>query len=226
MSTAKYAPLAVMLCACGGGDAAPRDAPPDVDNGSCGSMLRFTGEYVDWTSSSAAFCGILGPTFTVQATGVMVKPNAPNGRFDLCVPDAATSLVDITPPTDPSPCNPAAGTYMLPAIAVANKAVRNAGGAWSGRAFGVNQQVVNQAKAQVFVHVNGSPTQVAIAADHGPSQALVNDTWVPGDTANDVFFPDVDPTSGSTNLTPASAIGAGSIPLVAGKMTNVSIIVP
>lgn len=189
-------------------------------------MLRFTGEYIDWEATSAVFCGIFGAKLTVEGTAES-ETTAPNGRFDLCVPDAPTSLVDITPPTAPSQCTQPAEMYVLPAIAVANKAVIEAGGAWSGRAFGTAQQVVvDPAKAQVFVHVNGSPTQVSIAAPHGPSQAMVNGTWVPGDTANEVFFPDVDATSGSTNLTAGSAIGAGPTPLVVGKMTNVSIIAP
>jgi hypothetical protein len=225
MATARYAAFFVTLCACGD-DAAPRDAStPDIDNGACGSMLRFTGEYIDW-DSGAAFCGILGAELTVQGSGAK-GTTPPNGRFDLCVPDQAVALVDIKPSTSISPCampqTPPA-TYALPGIAVANKAVILAGGFWSGRGFVMARQAVDATKAQVFVHVNGAPGPVSISATHGPTQARVNNTWSPGDTGPDVFFPDVDPAGGATTLSAAGAIGTGSIPLVAGKMTDVSII--
>ena len=109
-------------------------------------------------------------------------------------------------------------------IAVANKAVILAGGFWSGRAFGMARQAVDPTKAQVFVHVNGTPREVSLAAAHGTAQAMAADTWAPGSTGHEVFFPDVDPAGGSTMLSAGSAIGTGSIPLVAGKMTDVSIL--
>lgn len=222
MAPARSAAFLVLLCACGG-DAAPRDATtPDIDNGACGSMLRFTGEYVDW-DSGATFCGILGAQLQVPGGGA-ASVTAPNGRFDLCIPDAPVVLVDITPPAAPSQCTTPPQTYVLPGIAVANKAVILAGGSWSGRAFGMARQTVNPTKAQVFVHVNGTPGPVSIAAAHGPAQARMNDTWSPGETGQDVFFPDVDPAGGTTTLSAGAAIGTGPIPLVAGKMTEVSII--
>jgi len=45
-----------------------------------------------------------------------------------------------------------------------------------------------------------------------------------GDTGQEVFFPDVDSTDGATTLSATGAIGTGSIPLAAGKITNVSIL--
>lgn len=222
MAPARSAALLVILCACSD-DAAPRDAAtPDIDNGTCGSMVRFTGEYVDW-DSGAAFCGILGAQFQVQGGGAK-STTAPNGRFDLCVPDAPVTLLDITPPTAMSECTKMPETYVLPGIAVASKAVITAGGFWSGRAFGMARQAVDPTRAQVFVHVNGTPKDVSLTAAHGPAQAMMGDTWAPGSTGHEVFFPDVDPAGGSTTLSAAGAIGTGSIPLVAGKMTNVSII--
>jgi hypothetical protein len=225
MPTAKLAALLAFLCACGGDDAAPHDAiTPDIDNGACGTQLRFTGEYIDWDSGTA-FCGILGAQFQVQGDSVK-KSTAPNGRFDLCVPNQAEVLVDVTPPAMLSECAQQ-GAYVLPAIAVANKAVIEAGGFWSGRAFGMARQSVDAAKAQVFVHVNGAPRELSLAAAHGAAQAMVNGAWAPGSTGPDVFFPDVDPSGGSTTLSVSgNAIGTGAIPLVAGKMTTLSIVVP
>jgi hypothetical protein len=222
MSTARSAAFLVILFACSD-DAAPRDAiTVDIDNGSCGSMVRFTGEYLDW-DSGGTFCGIFGAAFQVQAGGEPAT-TAPNGRFDLCIPDAPVVLLDITPPTAESPCSMPPAMYALPGIAVANKAVISAGGLWSGRAFVMTRQPVDPTKAQVLVHVNGTPRAVSLTAAHGPAQARMNDTWSPGETGQEVFFPDVDPAGGATTLAAGGAIGTGSIPLVAGKMTNVSII--
>lgn len=228
MTSAKSAALLVVLCACSDspsppGDALIPDAPPDVDNGTCGALMRFTGEFVDWDSGTN-FCGIFGASF--QARGATQKSmTAPNGRFDLCVASDATVLVDITPPSQPSQCASSQLTYELPGIAVANKAVITAGGFWSGRSF-VSDHMPAPAptKAQVFVHINGTPREVSIEAMHGTAQARVNGTWGAGTSGSDVFFPDVDPGPGTTILTASNAIGTGPIPLEAGKMTSVSII--
>jgi len=187
-------------------------------------MVRFTGEYVDWDSSSAAFCGIFGAQLQVEGGGAS-GATAPNGRFDLCIPDGPMALVDITPPGAQSQCTVPHASYALPAIAVANKAVILAGGAWSGRGFVMGKQNPDPTKAQVFVHVNGAPREVSLSTMmHGPTQARMNDTWASGATGQDVFFPDVDPAGGNTTLAAGGAIGTGLIPLVAGKMTIVSII--
>ena len=227
MATLRSAAFLVIFCACGD-DAAPRDAiTVDIDNGSCGSMVRFTGEYVDWDSGAetgTTFCGIFGAQLQVQGGGPKGNPTPPNGRFDLCIPDQPVVLLDITPPAAASQCQPQQGTYALPGIAVANKAVIAAGGFWSGRNFVMTRQAVDPTKAQVLVHVNGTPRQVKITAQYASSQARMNDTWSSGDTGEYVFFLDVDPTGGSTDLSMSNAIGAGPIPLVAGKMTNVSMI--
>jgi len=83
-----------------------------------------------------------------------------------------------------------------------------AGGFWSGRGFTMTRQAVDPAKAQVFVHVNGTPRQVSLAAMHGPAQARMTESWALGDTGQDVFFPDVDPAGGATML----SAGARSAP--------------
>ena len=213
----------MVICACSD-DAAPRDATTvDIDNGTCGSMLRFTGEYVDWDSGAVNFCGIFNAQFQVQG-GSAKSSTAPNGRFDLCIPADPVVLVDITPPTAASSCTMPAATYALSGIAVANKAVITAGGFWSGRGFVVGRETIDASKAQVFVHLNGTPQQVSLTAAHGPTQARTNDTWSSSGIGQDVFFPDVDPAGGQTTLSSAGAIGTGPIPLVAGKMTTVSII--
>ncbi len=228
MSTTSYGPFLVIVCACSDPAASPDAMPPDVmapdsNNGTCDSMLRLTGAYEDWDSSATAFCGIFGAEFTVQGGGA-TSTTAPNGRFDLCIPDAAQVLVDIKPPTAESQCANPRATYSLPGIAVADRAVIVAGGAWSARAFVTSRQLVDPTKAQVFVHVSGIPRKVTVNADHASTQARTNDTWSTGDTGNDVFFLDVDPSGGAAELSADGAIGGGSIPLVAGKVTYVSIV--
>jgi hypothetical protein len=216
--------LCLLTSACNGDS--PNDAmiPVDIDNGTCGDMVRFTGEYVDWDETETSFCGIFGATFRAREGGGMGS-TAPNGRFDFCVPDQPITLVDITPPTQASSCSTQPGSYTMPGIAVASKNVIFAGGAWSGRAFVMGRQTVDVAKAQVFVHVHGTPRRVLIEAAHGQAQARNGDAWAPGDTGQDVFFPDVDPSSGQTTISAGDAVVPDHIPLVAGTMTNVSIVV-
>jgi hypothetical protein len=186
-------------------------------------MLRFTGSYEDWDSSATSFCGVFGAEFSTPGGGPKTT-TAPNGRFDLCVPNEPIVLVNIEPPATASQCTNPPASYTLPGIAVANRAVIAADASWSARAFVATRQPVDPMKAQVFVHVSGSPRQVSITANHVSTQARTNDTWSPGDTGNDVFFLDVETSGGTTELSAGGAIGSGPIPLVAGKITYVSIV--
>jgi len=215
-------------------DAGPSDASiptVDIDNASCGTATRFTGEYVDW-DNDAAFCGIFGAAFHVQGTATMAS-TAPNGRFDLCLADQPTTLIDITPSQDDSACTTPPSKYMVPGIAIANRAVIFAqGGLWSGRAFTVDRQAslgqpFDAAKAHVFVHVAGTPRPVALDAPHGPTQAVAATTWADGDTGHEVYFPNVDVGGGTANLSVMGGIsvGTGAIPLAAGKVTTLTIVV-
>jgi hypothetical protein len=122
----------------------------------------------------------------------------------------------------------------LPAIAVARKSViLGMGGAFSGRNFTTARRdtiftevgvAFDPAKAQVHVHVIGTPRAVSIAAAHATTQAL-STAWAAGDTGKEVFFPNVDVGGGTTTLTVAGgAVGTGEIPLAAGKLTTISVI--
>lgn len=226
MTTARIA-LLLAVAGCGGGSGSV-DAAPDIDNGTCGAMLRFTGEYVDWDNDTT-FCGLPGSVFNIPGVGPKMI-NAPNGRVDLCIPDQATTQIDITPPSTIPGCKVVANPqlkYSLPGIAVASKAVILAGGTWSGRTFIDGRQTYDPAKAQVFVHISGTARAVSLDASHahGQIQAVAISMWAPGDTGHDVFIPDVDPAGGSATLSVAGgAIGEGSIPLVAGKMTTLTVV--
>jgi hypothetical protein len=219
--------------ACNGGGDAPGDGPftIDIDNASCGDQINFTGELVDWDNDTT-FCGVHDTLFQVQGDGAM-DTTAPNGRFELCVPDRAVSLLDVTPPASNSPCATPASAYPLTGIAVANRDVIRAGAFFSVRAFTAARRdtffaqagfTFAPALAQVFVHVHGTPRAVSIGAAHAPAQAIVGTTWAPGDTGHEVFFPNVDPAAGSTMLSVVGgAIGTGMIPLAAGKFTYVTV---
>ena len=209
-------------------DAAP--VPVDIDNGSCGEQIRFTGEYVDW-DNDATFCGINDAL--IEVVGGSMDGTAPNGRFDLCIPDAPTTRVDITQPTATSQCTVPPSTYTIPTILVANKAVIQSGAFYSGRSFTTMRQTsfftmvgaaFDPTKAQVVVHVDGIPRTVALAAAHGTAQAIMATAWAPGAAGHEVFFPNVDVGSGTTTLTmDGFVLGTGAIPLVAGTITNVTL---
>lgn len=224
MTAARFSFL-FMIGACGGGGASP-DAAVDTGNGICGTSLRFVGEYVDWDNDKS-FCAIANAQVTVQGTGTQ-KVTPLNGEIDLCIPDQPVTLLDITPPVTVPDCKTdKTHNYRLPTLAVASKAVIAAGGEWAGRTFVEGRETYNPAKAQVLVHVNGTPRAVSLDAAHahGPIQAVANDTWAPGDTGYEVFIPDVDPAGGSATLSVAGgAVGEGSIPLVAGKLTTLAVI--
>ena len=232
MHAARSVVLVTMLAACGDDGAGPVDAAPvpvDIDNGSCGDQIRFTGEYIDWDSHKS-FCGI--NEAVIEVTGGSMDSTAPNGRFDLCIPDAASTRLDVTQPTGVSQCTVPPAGYTIPTILFAQKAVIHSGGFFSGRAFTTGRQValgvtLDPAKAHVFVHVDGTERTVSLAAPHGAAQAIRSTTgsdWAAGAQGTDVFFPNVDVGTGTTMLTTeTAAIGTGSIPLVAGTLTNVSL---
>lgn len=228
-------PLFLVACGgCGKDPVTPPDVPietPDAtfDNASCGDQLRFTGEYVDW-DTDAAFCGINDALF--EEPGGAMDNTAPNGRFDMCIsrgPDQV--IVDITPAAGNSQCTNPPSNYPIAGIAVANKLVLFAtDGGWSGRNFTAARAatigvVLDPLKAHVFVHIAGPQRQVSIAATHGTTQANATTTWAPGDTGHEVFFPNVELGAGSTTVSvPGVSLGTGSVPLVANKITNVTIV--
>jgi hypothetical protein len=227
--------VALTLGACGGcgpgGGSPDVFVPVDIDNGSCGNLLHFTGEYVDWDNDTH-FCGVMGAVF---AEGGAMDTTAPNGRFDFCITGASPgSKVTIAPPTGNSQCTVPPSNYTLPAIMWADRLVILSGGFYSGRAFTTMRQTTifqdvgqafDPAKAQVFVHVNGTPRAISLAAAHGPPQAIAQKAWAAGDTGHDVFFPNVDPAGGMTSISASgTVVGTSPFPIAAGTITNVAIL--
>ena len=227
---------ALLLGACGGGSGGPVDtglAPVDIDNGSCGDQLRFTGEFVDWDTHTA-FCGINQATLEVPA-GAM-DSTAPNGRFDLCLPDAATTRINVRFGAANSQCTTPPAAYTIPTIILAAKAVIQSGGFSSARAFTTARQTsffqkvgvaFDSTKAQVFVHLDGPARVVTLGAAHAATQSVIVGTvstdWQPSESGQDIFFPNVDVGTGSTTLgITGTSVAPGTIPLVPGTITNVS----
>ena len=235
---AVFTSILVASVGCGEGRSSPTDAVidtvplPDIDNGSCGERLRFTGEYVDW-DFDANSCGVFEATFQEQEGGGMAT-TAPNGRFDLCISrQRPATRVTISNPTAASGCTSPSSAYSLPAIAIAAPDVILAGGRLSAHAFtDARRDAVFQTSgltfdpgaAQVLVHVEGPPRAVTLEQDTDTAQAL-NGTWARGNVGPDVFFPNVPVADGTVVVSlMGGAIGDGEIPIAAGTLTVVTVI--
>jgi len=220
----KWLLLALAVAACGddGGktiDAALSDGQP----------LMFTGEYVDWFSTDTGFfCGIFQATFTVHGDSTRTNQTNPNGRFMLSLAPAQTTQIDITPPTAQSECSQPKSTYNVPGIMIADASVIASGQMISARSFTVDAATgvgYDSSKAQVLVHVDGTPRAVSITGAHQPAQAFDGTTWAAGDTGVNVYFPNLDPAGGTTTIsTTGTALGTGTVPVAAGTFTYVTLV--
>lgn len=220
--------ITLALAACG--DDGAKDASVDIDNGSCGDQLHFTGELVDWDTQTS-FCGIKDAT--IEVAGGAMSTTAPNGRFDLCLPggDKFTKLT-VTFSAAASECATPMSTYTTPTIVYADHGVIKAGGFYSARSitmarlptfFTSIQQTFDPTMGQVFVHESGTPAKLTLAGDHGAPQVANTSGWVAGDTGADVFFPNV--AVGDIKIQIAGGgTGETTIPVIAGTITNVAVI--
>jgi hypothetical protein len=214
----------VLLACCGDNPKTPDAAPQNFE---------FTGEYVDWDSTSANFCGIFGATWTDHTNASVTDTTNPNGRFDMQMGGADTR-VDITAPTDPSQCLMPINTqtYDNPGIVVVDQGLVGKGIIYSTRSFSTTRRdsfftglglTYDATKAQVFVNVQGTATSPAITATHAASAAFDGGTWAAGGQGVYVFFPNVDPSAGTTTLTATGATGSQTLPLVAGTITYAAV---
>lgn len=232
--------LTIALAACGDdAKTGPVDMglpPVDFDNGSCGTQLRFTGSIVDWDASEANFCGVNEATVMDGPDGGQ-DSTAPNGRYDLCIDHApATTALTVTGSATNSQCTTPPSTYTVPAILVASKAIIEGGKAHSGRMFTEARKAAfftemgiayDPTKAHVLVYQSGTPRAASLTAASAPAWANDGTTWAAGATGSYVFFGNVDPTGGSTDVAVAGgAVGTGAIPLAANQLTLVSLFAP
>ena len=215
-----------VLCLVGCGS--PTTVPDAAAAGPCGDKLSFQGELVDWDSTDAQFCGIFGANVQVHGDPSTAKATPPNGRIEMCVAQAPTTLIDVTPPTDASQCANPSSTYDIPGVIVADQAVLASGALASARAFTIARApafAYDATKAQLFVHVDGTPSAVSITGTHDASQVFDGATWAPGSTGANVFVPNVDPTAGTTDVSLADGgLGTGSVPIAAGTFTYVTLV--
>jgi len=217
-SAALLVALAVAAC---GDDAPARDGGPDSPPDSaemCGATaVSFTGEYVDWDSTTTDFLGIFEATLTVRGDATRTDKTAPNGRFELCLSNDTRVLVDIAP----------ADGYVAGTIVVI-KDVLGAGGVVSLRSFTAAQGQMppfayDAAKAQVYVHVVGGQRAVDVATAHAPGFHYTGTAWASGQTGTDVYVPNVDPTGGETKVAVTGGTEVGTIPIAAGAFTYVAV---
>jgi len=221
---------ALALLGCGGGSKSP-DAAVALEAGPCGSETFFTGDFVDWDSSDATFCGIFQATWTVRGDPAHTDSTNPNGRFELCVPPGVVTLVDITPPTVASECvAPQGQMYTARGIAVADPTSIARGAVFSARAFTTTRRDMffaaaglpyDALNAQIVVHL-ATPAAVSCTAPHDAAQAWNGTAWSASSTGVDVLFPNVMiPGSGTTSITVAGGRTV-SVPVVADTITYVT----
>jgi hypothetical protein len=211
--------LVVGGCSCNN-DTHPVDAAPVV----------FMGEYVDFLSTENVFCGILDAKWTLHDRADLTDMTNPNGRVSFTLPPMERWQFDITPSARASECTmPPGQMYNVPGIAIVDAQVVAAGGEYSSRAYSTTVAQTfgfMPGLAQVLIHVDGTPRAVQIAAPHAATQAFTEaGGWAAGDTGENVFFPNVDPSSGTTMVTvTGGAVGTGEIPLSGGTFTYLTVI--
>jgi hypothetical protein len=228
--------LPVLLLVACGDDGNSCDAPIDenFDNGTCGSAVRLTGEFVDW-DTDATFCGINMATLTATGTGGTSDGSNPNGRFDLCTPDEQEGTLTVTQPTAMSECTNPKSIYTTPTIVYYREDVIKSGALYSARSFTDARKATffndvvgvpfDASKGQVFVHVVGTPRDITLDVGHAGVVAIADTDWAPGTSGHEVFFGNVEITpSGKAKLgTSGCAVGVGDIPVMAGTITNVTL---
>jgi hypothetical protein len=226
-------------CSCNGGgdddaDAAPptADAPIDGPMLVCNGTTQFTGELIDFDSTTTLFMGVFDAVFTLRSMPGCTDRTAPNGRFDFQVENLDV-IADIDAPPD-----------YLDAVVIAEQEVIGSSGPV------ISLRLLTSTRATAFYQAQGLPAfdptrahvlvfspidrvQLAIGAAHDTAQAGNDDdgdgafTWAAGDVGRYVLFPNVDAAQPTTSLT-GDPDGALTIPLVAGQMTFVveNVVIP
>lgn len=225
MSFSRSWPLflsAITLGAAACGDDGGDGPTPDAPQGDCpAGEVFFTGELVDWDSTSAVFRGVNDATFTVEGEAARSDKTSPNGRFELCLAKAATTKVTVDATS--------VSTY-LDGVAVADLEVLAAGVIPSYRSFTTNREMqmsprIALGKAQVFVDVAGQQREVSLDATYEAAFAFDGTTWAPGKTGRAVFFVNVEARSAVTTAAmPGSFLGGKSVPTTANSLTFVTLV--
>ena len=214
--------LSVLLAACGDDGGKKADAPGNVE---------LQGEIVDWDETDALFCGVFGAKLALHSDPTVTDSTNPNGRIDMTIPGGSSIQIDVTPPTTMSECAMNIGLYQLPGILMTSTAVIASGQTVSYRMIGMDRLqpfftglgvTFDPTKAIVFVHDAGAMKPVTSSAAHDTALAWDGSTWAAGSTGIDVVFPNTAP--GTTMVDAGGALGAGTIPTVAGTFTYVTLV--
>lgn len=207
------------------------DAPIDaaIDAGRCGAEYFLTGDMVDWDSTEANFHGVFPAVFSVDGEPTRMDQTSPNGRFELCIASAARTRLNVDAPgTGP--------TGYVDAILIADKAVTDQIGFVSTRSFRnarasefYTQQAIaggyDAGKAHLLVQTVGTPRAVTIDRSATPVAMDAANVWAAGAVGTEVLFPNLDPIMATVNVgSSGTVLGAGPVPLVAGKLTFVTLV--
>jgi hypothetical protein len=213
----------LLLHACGDDGGKQVDAPA--------AQLELQGEIVDWDEVDATFCGVKGAVLTVHSDSTLTETTPPNGRIDMMVPGAPSVQIDVVPPPTMSECASGIGLYTLPGIIMSSWVVVTSGQTVSYRMIGMDRiqpfftglgVTYDASKAIVFVHVAGTQKPVTSSAAHDAALAWDGTAWAAGSTGIDVVFPNT--AVGTSMVDAGGALGAGSVPAVAGTITYVTLV--
>ena len=201
------------------------------DDGAPAAKLELQGEIVDWDETDALFCGVLGAKLTAHTDATLTDTTNANGRIDMMVPGDASVQIDVVPPPTLSECVPGVGLYTLPGIIMTGSAVIDSGQTVSYRMIGMNRiqplfsglgVTLDAGKAIVFAHVAGTQKPVTSSAAHDTALAWSGTAWAAGAIGVDVVFPNT--AVGTTMVDAGGALGAGTVPTVAGTFTYVTLV--
>lgn len=214
----------LFLGACGDDGPATVDArvldgvPLDVPDGCDPSTLYLAGELLAWDATAMDPQGVGGVTITQRGDATKTTATTSAGVFELCIANDALVLVDVVP---------AEGTEVVGGVALVDKDVLGGGGAYSIRTFerprAVTDYLFDETKGHVFVRVNNAARMASLSATFDRSYVFQNGEWIGGEsTGQDLYFANVDATTGETKLVLDRAVGVPStIPLAAGQFTFV-----
>jgi hypothetical protein len=216
--------LASLLGAACSDSAATPDAGFDTPSPCPAGELFYTGELVDWGSTLTTFLGVYDASFTVEGEPARTDKTSPNGRFELCLANATTTLVTVDAT--------AASTYF-DGIAVAEADVIKSGTLSSMRSFTAMRELtfvprIAFGKAQVFVHVAGNQRAVNLPGTPGAKLIFDGTQWKPAgkdDVGSDVFFTNVTAADPPVAVQMSGTfLGGKSVPLWANKLTFVTVV--
>ena len=219
-----------LLAACGSSHPAATDAAKPVDAGPDADLVDYnvTARYLDWDSTTSHPCPIVGAKWYADLDVSRVAFTDDTGTFAIRLASYLWYL-DVEQPADTSACATPSSSYTIGAHALITPAVFYAGGHFVMRSLTDARAAsysLDPSRGSLYVHVDGAPRAVSIDSASDPAQAFDGSTWSPGNSGSDVFFPNVD--LGTSTMPTVSveggAMGTGSVPLVAGTITYMTVV--